>query len=151
MPDATTGLQVVGTVNADGLSATFTGISPSILVGMTPDVVHVDIDIRPKSFPNRVSTLGAGTLPVAVLSTATFDAPATVDPASLTFGRIGDEASLSLCKGNADVNADGLIDLVCHFDQQATGFGPGDTLGILRGRTWAGEPLVGSDSVRIVQ
>jgi hypothetical protein len=146
-------MQVVGTVNADGLTATFTGISHfSILVGLVPDVLHVEIDIKPNTFPNDVNSVARGTIPVAILSTPAFSAPVAVDHASLTFGRTGDEASLSFCNGNGeDVNGDGLLDLVCHFHRPLTGFVPGDALGILRGRTRASENLMGSDSVRVVR
>jgi hypothetical protein len=45
MPDITTGDQVVGLVNADGLSAIFTGIPHlTILVGLLPDGLTCDVD-----------------------------------------------------------------------------------------------------------
>ena len=51
---------------------------------------------------------------------------------------------------SSEVDGDGLLDLVCHFFTQLTGFEMGDTLGHLTGATSGGFPLFGVDSVRIV-
>ena len=89
---------------------------------------------------------------MAILSSPKFDAPAEVDKTTPTFGRTGDEQSLAFCnKSNKDVNDDGLLDVVCHFNNQATGFQIGDTEGVLRGLTQGGRPFEGVDSVRIVK
>ena len=110
------------------------------------------IDIKPGSDPNSINTKGKGTIPVAILSTASFDATAEVDKTSLTFGHAGDENSLAKCtKSDEDVNGDGLLDVVCHFRTQATGFQVGDTEGMLSGETIGGTSVEGRDSVRIVQ
>jgi len=117
----------------------------------TPTVVPVVIDIKPGSDPNSINTKSSGKIPVAILSSADFDAPATVDATSLTFGRTGDEHSLAFCNtGGEDVNADARLDLVCHFYTQMTGFQTGDTEGILRGQTVGGTPVEGRDAVRVV-
>lgn len=114
-------------------------------------VIEVDIDIKPGSYPNSINLKSRGVIPVAILSTPFFDATSEVDTASLTFGATGDEESLAFCNPSAeDVNGDGLLDQVCHFRTQDTGFECGDTQGILRGQTVDGVPLQGSDSVRIV-
>ena len=116
----------------------------------TPGVLEELIDIKPGSCPNSINPKSRGTIPVAILSTD-FDAPSEVDQSSLTFGRAGDEDSLALCTKSAeDVNGDGLLDQVCHFNTQDTGFRCGDTEGILRGQTVDGVPIEGRDSVRIV-
>jgi hypothetical protein len=72
-----------------------------------------------------------------------------VDATSLTFGRTGDEPSLAFCQAG-DVNGDGLLDLVCHFHTQLTGFQAGDTIGVLKGKTLGGAAILGTDSVQIV-
>jgi hypothetical protein len=114
-------------------------------------VITVDLDIKPHSFPNSINRKGRGRTPVAILSSPTFDAPAEVDKSRLTFGRTGDEASLAFCtNSNEDVNDDGLVDVVCHFYNQATGFQMGDTEGVLKGFRHGGRPFEGVDSVRIV-
>lgn len=102
----------------------------------------VTIDIKPGSFPNSINPKSKGSIPVAVLSTASFNAPASVDMTALTFGRTGNEMSL-LRSSLEDVNGDGHLDIVCHFDTQRTGFQPGDTLGVLKGRTLDGIQIRG--------
>ena len=111
---------------------------------------EVSIDIKPGGAPNSINLKSAGRIPVAILSSLDFDAPSVVDQHSLTFGRLGDEASLAFCSGADDVNGDGLLDLVCHFETRLTGFQPGDTAGILKGLTLTGVPFTGSDSIRVV-
>ena len=79
-------------------------------------------------------------------------APAEVDRASLSFGRTGDEASLAFCGQTAqDVNADGRLDLVCHFTTQLTGFLSDDTEGVLKGKTVGEMPIEGRDAVRVIR
>jgi hypothetical protein len=114
-------------------------------------VQTVSIDIKPGSDPNSINPRSRGTIPVAILSTADFDAPTEVERASLTFGRTGDEQSLAFCNSSPeDVNLDGMLDLVCHFTTQLTGFQSGDTEGILRGETVGGMPIEGRDAARVV-
>jgi hypothetical protein len=111
----------------------------------------VDIDIKPGGVPNSINRSSQGSSPVAVLSNPTFDAPSAVDTTSLTFGRTGGEQSLAFCSSPEDVNGDGLLDVVCHFNTAAMEFLVGDTQGVLRGRTLSGVPIKGTDSVRIVR
>src|SRR5262249_36750080 len=100
--------------------------------------LKVLVDIKPGGTPNSVNTDSPGKVPVAVLSSATFDASA-VDPATVRFGRTGTEAS-PVSYTLTDVNGDKRKDLVCQFNTQDTGFICGDTTGFLRGGTFAGCP-----------
>lgn len=116
-----------------------------------PPVINVALDIRPATMPNNVNLRSRGSLPVAILSEATFYAPSEIAVATLRFGRTGAEASLKRCNPwPEDVNADGLLDLVCHFDTQIAAFQAGDTQGVLKGETIGGVKVTGTDSVRIV-
>ena len=109
------------------------------------------IDIKPGSDPNSINPKSRGTIPVAILSSATFNAFASVDTTSLTFGHTGNEKSLAFCNGSpSNINGDAFLDLMCHFDTQKTGFQSGDTVGKLKGKTGSGTPIIGTDSVRIV-
>lgn len=120
-------------------------------IGAFELLLIVPIDIKPGSFPNSINPKSKGKIPVAILSTITFDAPSQLDKTSLTFGKTGNETSLAFCNKSAkDVNADGFLDQVCHFNTQLTGFQLGDTLGILKGQTVGGTPINASDSVRII-
>lgn len=122
------------------------------------DTLLVEIDIKPGSDPNSINPGSKGTIPVAILSTADFDAQA-ISCETLTFGHTGDEKSLAW-RGKPgdevpqcsleDVNGDGLLDLVCHFMTQLTGFQVGDVEGILRGMTADGNYFEGRDTVQIV-
>ena len=81
---------------------------------------------------------------------AEFDARA-VDPESLTFGASGNEASLTRCNlSGEDVNGDGRVDVVCHFENQAAGFARGNLEGILKGRTAAGRLFEGRGLLKVV-
>ena len=118
----------------------------------------VEVDIKPDSDPNSINSKSKGKIPVAILSSNIFDAPAEVDRSSLTFGRTGDEDSLHLRGRNGvpncgveDVNNDGLADLVCHFETQETDFEIGDSEGVLKGQTTGSTDFEARDSVRIVR
>jgi uncharacterized delta-60 repeat protein len=113
-------------------------------------VIKVSVDIEPGESPNAINTSSNGTTPVAILSSATFNAPSQVDTRSLRFGRTGTEASLAFCSSPEDVNGDGRLDVVCHFTTNKEGFQPGDSQGVLTGQTVAGTPISGTDSVVIV-
>ena len=115
-------------------------------------VPGVPIDIKPGSDPNSINVKSKGSIPVAILSVPGFDAPSQVAFGVLqpTFGRTGDENSLLFCapRSPEDVNGDGLLDLVCHFDTQMAGFKAGDTVGILNAHLVDGTPTAGIDSIR---
>jgi len=112
--------------------------------------VLVTIDIKPGDSTNAINPKSKGKIPVAILSSASFDAPTQVDITTLSFGHTGDEASLASC-AIQDVNADGLMDLMCHFDTQAAAFQAGDTVAVLKGKTKAGVAFQATDSVRLVK
>jgi hypothetical protein len=92
-------------------------------------------------------------VPVAILSSATFDAT-TVDLQSVCFGdadtpseRACQEAHKKLYR--EDVNRDGHVDAVLHFRVKQTGIDKGDTSACLTGRTSQGGPFQGCDAVRV--
>ncbi|HEY5909910.1 MAG TPA: hypothetical protein VJA21_04830 [Verrucomicrobiae bacterium] len=106
----------------------------------------VAIDIKPGGTPNVINLGANGKIPVAILSSASFNA-ATVDPKTITFGHSGTEAA-PVNYSLSDVNGDGLKDLICQFNTQDTGFLCGDAVGLLRGQTKVGWPIHGSDSIQ---
>lgn len=121
---------------------------------------EVQIDVKPGSDPNSINSKSRGVIPVSILSGEDLDAPTQVDRASLTFGATGDEDSLQTRGGSQhpvpncgaeDIDGDGLVDLVCHFETQDTALSKGDTEATLRGELTNGTPIVGIDSVRIVR
>lgn len=105
----------------------------------------VAIDIKPGSFPNSINPRSKGVIPVAILTTDTFDAT-TVDPLSVVFGPNG--AVEAHEQGHIeDANGDGDLDLVLHFKTQNTGIQCGDTAAALTGQTFSGQAIEGSDSI----
>jgi len=113
--------------------------------------VPVDVSIKPGSAQPPINTRSRGTIPVAIISTSSFNAVTAVDTTSLTFGRTGTEHSLGFCNsGGEDINGDGLPDLICHFETELTGFNSGDILAILMGKTIQGAVLVGQQAIRTV-
>jgi Sortilin, neurotensin receptor 3, len=115
-------------------------------------ILPIEIDIKPGTSENPINTKSRGKIPVAILSSVTFDAPNEVNKTSLHFGRTGGEASLAFCNMDAeDVNGDGFLDLMCHFYTSSTGFQVGDTDGVLEGLTVDGTPIEARDSVRVLK
>lgn len=106
-------------------------------------------DVKPRSFPSSINIKKEGLVPVAILSTAEFDAPTRVDQTSLTFGATGLEQSFVRCGAPEDVNDDGRADLVCQFDTAKTGLTCGMTTATLMGRTVDGRRFEGQDDVKL--
>ena len=110
--------------------------------------ITVAIDIKPGSFPNSINPQSKGVIPVAILTTGTFDAT-TVDPTTVLFGPTGTEAA-PVHSALADVDEDGDTDMILHFNTQGTGIVCGDTSASLTGETSGGEAIEGSDSINTV-
>jgi hypothetical protein len=112
--------------------------------------VTVPIEIKPGSTPSPINLKSNGKIPVAIISTPTFNALSTIT-STITFGHSGYESSLLFCNQNGeDVNGDGLLDLVCHFSVAKTGFQIGDTEGIVKGIASGRVLFQGSGAVAIV-
>lgn len=111
-------------------------------------VLPVALDIKPDDSSNTVNPGSQGQIPVAVLTTSTFDA-ASLDTNTLRFGRTGTEAA-PVHSALEDVDGDGDIDLMLHFKTQATAITCGDTVAVLTGATAAGAAVEGSDTVNTV-
>jgi hypothetical protein len=110
--------------------------------------VAITVDIKPGGFPNSINVKSKGVIPVAILTTNSFDATA-VDPNTVRFGRNGTEAQ-PVHFALADADGDGDRDLILHFRTEDTGLQCGDTLASVRGQTFSGAAIEGSDSVRTV-
>jgi len=89
----------------------------------------VNIDIQPGTFPNDWKCRNTNAnIPVGLLSSATFDAT-TVNVNDVRFGKSGTDAAELHRKGGlavshvaADLNGDGLLDRIFHFNAKDTGF-----------------------------
>ena len=111
----------------------------------------VSIDIKPGILPNTIRLSKKGVTPVAILTTATFDA-ATVDPGLVCFGDAEDPTQRDCTEAHAtghikDADGDGDLDLVLHYETLQTGIDLGDTHACLTGETFGGQKIEGCDSV----
>jgi Concanavalin A-like lectin/glucanases superfamily len=110
--------------------------------------IKVLIDIKPGSFPNSINPKSKGKIPVAILTTNTFDAT-TVDPSTVRFGSAGTKAA-PVQDALEDVDEDGDSDLILHFNTQDTGIKCGDASATLVGETFGGQAVRGTDSIKTV-
>ena len=140
-----------GTISftCDGMPAAETGEATGGLVHLDltccPEVPSVDIDIKPGSDPNSINVKSRGVIPVAILTTADFDA-LTVDADTVEF----EGACTANHPGIEDVDHDGDLDLLLRFRTRETNLVPGQTEGCLTGETYYGMPIQGCDTVRIL-
>jgi len=124
--------------------------------------ISVGIDIKPGSFPNSINLGSAGTTPVAILGSATFNIN-DIDVSTLTLGTAGVKTvgktdrfmcSVTDVSGNFTAGseglADGFLDLVCHFVTVNIVPEEGGTTATVKGDLLTGLPFEGSDSVNVV-
>ncbi len=111
----------------------------------------IGIDIKPGDAKNTINLNAAGTVPVAILGSETFDLM-TVDPATLTLA-----GALVVRRGwgvpltaRADFNHDGFFDLLLHFRSRELELPPTATEAVLYATTFSGQRLRGADAVRLV-
>ena len=111
----------------------------------TPDV-HQTVTVQ-LQIPVSFKVGAGGTFPVAIFSTATFDAT-KIDPQSVSV-----EGASVLVKGKGtpmasfeDVNKDGRLDLVVHVARESMTLSTGDTQVVLTGKTI---PAPGKPSVDV--
>lgn len=109
------------------------------------------IDIKPGSDTNSINLGSSGLVPVAILSTSTFDARA-VNPTTVVLAgaKVKVKGKGTPMAAFQDVDGDGLLDLVVHVSTEALELSAGDTRAFLEARTFNNTPVIGSDWVRIV-
>ena len=106
------------------------------------------IDIKPATFSNSINPKSKGKIPVAILTTPSFDATA-VDPTTVFFGATGIEVA-PVHSATEDVDGDGDIDMVLHFVTQETGIACGNASASLTGAMFSGVKIKGTDSIETV-
>ncbi len=120
------------------------------------DPEEIKIDIKPGGNPNNINLKSKGVVPVAILSTETFNA-SNVDPESVTF------AGASHVRWTMeDVDNDGKDDMLFHFKTQDLNLGESiteaadvtettETTLTLTGKKTDLKVIQGTDKVRIVR
>jgi len=108
--------------------------------------IDVEIDIKPGIYPNRINIKSNGLLPVAVLYTDDFDA-GQVDITTVT---LGNASAISDTPYMEDIDGDGDYDQIFYFRSRDTGIKCDDTDATLTGKTFAGKPIQGSDSIQTI-
>lgn len=116
-----------------------------------PDVLEVQIDVKPNSDPSCFNSNGKGRIPVAILGSADFDVR-LIDVASLEL----DGAPVSPRKNNPnklragyeDYNFDGFEDLIVKF-VDTDNYDPGDEWAVLTGTLLDGTPIMGIGDICI--
>lgn len=115
--------------------------------------IKVTVDVKPGE-SNTVNLRSRGTTPVAIYGTESFDA-STLDPRTLTLagGTVAVRPNGTVQASLEDVNGDGRLDLVVHVYTETMNYQAltGQTGSVtLEGKTYNGELVRGTDSVRIV-
>ncbi len=117
----------------------------------------VQIDIKPGSYPNCFNINGHGVIPVAILGRTDFDVT-TIDTDTLIFAGLvvrvrGNKGPLCHAEDvsgdftNPEGAPDGVLDLVCQFEDDASMWDPGDGEAGLTGKLLDGTPIEGIDSI----
>lgn len=106
--------------------------------------LSIDIDIKPASNTNPINLGAKGVIPVAVLTTAGFKA-SDLDPATVLFA-----GASPLRWSKQDVDYDGDMDLLFHFDVKKLTLTNSSVEASLTGKTFDGTQVEGKDKVTVV-
>ena len=109
-------------------------------------MTSVPVDVLPGTDKNPYSLGAPGRLPVSLLTSDGFDA-STIPAATL---RLGAGRAPAVKLANEDVNGDGRLDAVAHFDRQAIGVTAGDTQVCLEGGLPDGRSFTSCDVLTVV-
>lgn len=113
---------------------------------------EVGVDIKPGSDTNCINQNEHGSIPVAILGSPEFDV-ANINPESLSLQ--GTEVKMAGKSGNllvslADVNIDGRVDMVAHFDDTDNWISPGNGKAEISGKLTDGSSFRGWDQICVV-
>lgn len=128
----------------------FTAQWLSVNEAFTP-FLTVSIDIKPGDPNNTINLKSNGRVDVAILSSATFDAT-SVDPSTVTLAgaHVATQGKGAPMISFVDVNGDHRLDMLLHFRTDDLQLTKADTQAVLKGQTFGGQLIRGSDSIRIV-
>jgi flagellar basal body rod protein FlgF len=119
-----------------------------------PPLIEVDLQVKPGSDPAPINTKSNEVIPIAILTTDDFDAT-TMDSNTVCFGDAEDPESNGDCTEAHgrdhfdDVDSDGDLDMVLHFNIKDLGVEAGDEQACLTGKTFEGDDVAGCDEVKV--
>ncbi|MHC4454189.1 MAG: hypothetical protein ACYSWS_05785, partial [Planctomycetota bacterium] len=120
-------------------------------VATDPFTEPVTIDIKPGSDSNCFNVNGHGAIPVAIFGSLEFDVN-NIDIETLSLSGLDVRSRGSrgpLCSFEY-VNNDEFLDMVCHFEDNADDWSPGDGVADLTGYLQDGTEFKGTDSICVV-
>lgn len=119
--------------------------------GSAGKTVPISIDIKPGSDVNPINLRSRGTTPVALLGSEVFNV-ATVDVTSIRFAGapIRRKPNGTLHYSYSDVNHDGFLDIMMHFETQELELDRHSTEATLTGIGGQGRCISGTDRIVIV-
>ena len=120
------------------------GLSDTDTANVIVNPFPISTDIKPGAYPNPINLGSKGVIPVAVLTTDDFDA-IDLDPVTVIFA-----GASPLRWVKQDVDWDGDMDLLFHFDALELGLTGSSTDAVLSGKTFDGISVEGVDSIKIV-
>jgi hypothetical protein len=115
-----------------------------VIQTQTPAPLKVIVDVKPGDNPTTIEKNRGGMLPVAVISTAKFDAT-TIDPSSVRIGPPGTEAE-AFKTTNSDADEDGRNDFLILVRLTDLNLKCTDTVIKLTGMTKTGIAIEGSET-----
>lgn len=108
-------------------------------------VIRVEIDVKPGDQPTTMEPKREGMVPIAILTTSTFDAT-TVDPETVHAGATGTEAAIFRSMVE-DVDRDRDTDMLLLFRVQQMRLACDGTAIVLKGKTQSGQAIEGREAV----
>jgi hypothetical protein len=138
-----------GIASVVGILPELSGVSSIVFV---PDpVIPVQIDVKPDDEQNAINPGSKGVIPVAIFSSADFDAtsidPGTIELAGAGVAVVGKGKSLY---HEVDFNEDGLVDLLCQVETESLTLEPDAGEVWLVGETYDGQLIEGYDFIMVV-
>lgn len=122
------------------------GVPGSNTFVVTVKRIPITIDIKPGSSNNSIQSDNNGVIPVAILTTSTFDAR-TVKVSTVEFGRGKAKTSQYTI---VDVDRDRDLDLMLQFKTKDCTFKAGDTSATVTAQDTLGRYLIGTDVVYVL-
>lgn len=137
-------LRIENTGDQGLIAIEYGGQTQTLEPGQLFDLINVNVDVKPGSYPNSINLKSKGVVPVAVLTSDGFDAT-TVEPDTVVF------AGAEPVKWRTrDVDDDGDEDLLFHFKTQELSLDQDSVEATLTGMTTDGFHIMATDSVNIV-